>query len=156
MYLETLITEIIELISSTRYLCYENLVKKINNPQLRAKRYWSIIKTFYIKKNPTNSILLIGNMFVTNTKQNKFFTRVLIESWESWEIEQTVLESHGIFFFFKKSWEIHGIFIVCILEILIWLLLNTLLEVFVAESIKLTLFTYKDYCNHSLIGLDKF
>ena len=37
------------------------------------------------------------------------------ESWESWEceIEQTVWESHGIFFF-EKSWEINGIFISCI------------------------------------------
>ena len=33
------------------------------------------------------------------------------ESWGSWEIEQSESESHGIFFFFEKSWEIHGIFI---------------------------------------------
>ena len=66
------------------------------------------------------------------------------ESWESWEIEQTVWESHGIFFFCEKSWEIHGIFLSCIRENLIWLLLNTLLEVFVAESIKLIVFTCKD------------
>ena len=66
------------------------------------------------------------------------------ESWKSWEIEQTVRESHGFFFFFETSWEMHWIFISCILENLIWLLLNTLLEVFVAKSIKLTLFTYKD------------
>ena len=73
-----------------------------------------------------------------------YLYRVSTESWESWEIEQTVWKSHGIFFFFEKSWEVHGIFISCILENSIWLLLNTLLEVFVAESIKLTLFTNKD------------
>ena len=64
----------------------------------------------------------------------KYYDRVSTESWESWkswEIEQTV-------------WESHGIFLSCILENSISLLLNTLLEVFVAESIKLTLFTYKD------------
>ena len=77
----------------------------------------------------------------------KYYDRVSTESWESWkswEIEQTVWERHGIFFFFEKSWEVHGIFISCILENSISLLLNTLLEVFVAESINLTLFTYKD------------
>ena len=63
-----------------------------------------------------------------------FQGRVSTESWQSWEsweweIEQTV-------------WEIHGVFISCILENSIWFLLNTLLEVCVAESIKLTLLTY--------------
>ena len=65
------------------------------------------------------------------------------ESWVSWKIEQAVWESHEIFLFFEKSWEIHRIFICCILENSIWFLLNTLLEVFVAEFIRLTLFTYK-------------
>ena len=55
MFLETLITEINELISSTKKLYYENLVKKVNNPLLQAKTYWSILKTFYNEKNPNNS-----------------------------------------------------------------------------------------------------
>ena len=38
--LETLITEINKLISSTRNLYYENLVKKLNNPLLQAKTYY--------------------------------------------------------------------------------------------------------------------
>ena len=57
------------------------------------------------------------------------------ESWESWEIEQTV-------------WETHGIFISCILENSIWLLPNTLSEVFVAESIRISAiiqYAYKRY-----------
>ena len=38
--LETLITEINKLISSTRNLYYENLAKKLNNPLLQAKTYY--------------------------------------------------------------------------------------------------------------------
>ena len=49
-FLETLITEISELISSTKNLYYENLAKKLNNPLLQAKTYWSILKTFYNEK----------------------------------------------------------------------------------------------------------
>ena len=37
VFLETLITEINELISSAKNLSYENLPKKINNPPLKAK-----------------------------------------------------------------------------------------------------------------------
>ena len=86
-------------------------------------------------------------MFLTVVYYLLYFIRLSTESWESWEsweIEQIVWESHGIFFFCEKSWEIHGIFLSCIRENLIWLLLNTLLEVFVAESIKLIVFTCKD------------
>ena len=46
VFLETLITEINELISSTKNLYYENLERKLNNPLLQAKTYWSILKTF--------------------------------------------------------------------------------------------------------------
>ena len=45
VFLETFITEINELISSTKNLYHENLVKKLNNPLLQAKTYWSILKT---------------------------------------------------------------------------------------------------------------
>ena len=48
--LETFIAELNELISSAKDLCYENLGKKLNNPLLQAKAYWSILKTFYKEK----------------------------------------------------------------------------------------------------------
>ena len=59
---------------------YENLAKKLNNPLLQAKRYWSIIKTFCNEKQiPLILLLLIDNMFVTDIQTkvnffNKFFT----------------------------------------------------------------------------------
>ena len=34
-------------LSSTKDLYYENLAKKLTNPLLQAKTYWSILKTFY-------------------------------------------------------------------------------------------------------------
>ena len=46
VFLEALITDINELISSTKNLYYESLAKKLNNPLLQAKTYWSILKTF--------------------------------------------------------------------------------------------------------------
>ena len=48
--LETLITEFNKLVSTTKALCYENLGKKLNNPLLQAKTYWSILKRFYNDK----------------------------------------------------------------------------------------------------------
>ena len=45
-FLENLIAELNGLISSY----YENLGKKLNNPLLQAKTYWSILKTFYNDK----------------------------------------------------------------------------------------------------------
>ena len=47
VFLEALIADINELISSTKNLYYENLAKKLNNPLLQAKTYWYILKTFY-------------------------------------------------------------------------------------------------------------
>ena len=47
VYLENLIIELNELISFTKALYYENLAKKLNNPLLQAKTYWSIFKTLY-------------------------------------------------------------------------------------------------------------
>ena len=41
VFLETLITEINELISSTKNFYYENLAIKLNNPLLQAKTYYS-------------------------------------------------------------------------------------------------------------------
>ena len=53
---EKLITELNDLIFSTKTLHYENLAKKLNNPLFQTRTYWSILKTFYnYKKNPANS-----------------------------------------------------------------------------------------------------
>ena len=79
VFTETLITEINDLITSTKNLYYKNLAKKLNNPLLQAKTYWSILKTFYNdKKNSYNSPLLIDDKFVTDIQTkanifNKFF-----------------------------------------------------------------------------------
>ena len=79
VFLESLITELNELISSTKTLYYENLAKKLNNPLLQAKTYWSILKTFYNdKKIPLIPPLLIEDKFVTDIQTkanifNKFF-----------------------------------------------------------------------------------
>ena len=40
--LETLITELNELIATTKALYYENLVKKLNNLLLQAKTFWLV------------------------------------------------------------------------------------------------------------------
>ena len=77
--LKALITELNDLISSTKTLYYENLAKKLNNPLLQAKTYWSIFKTFYNdKKIPLIPPLLIDDKFVTDIRTkanifNKFF-----------------------------------------------------------------------------------
>ena len=79
VFLENLITEINELISSTKNLYYESLAKKLNNPLLQAKTYWSILKSFYNEKNPPIiPPLLVDNNFVTDIQTkanifNKFF-----------------------------------------------------------------------------------
>ena len=77
--LETLITELNELIVTTKALYYENLGKKLNNLLVQAKTYWSILKTFYNgKKIPLIPPLLVNDKFVTDMKTkadifNKFF-----------------------------------------------------------------------------------
>ena len=79
MMIETLITEINDLITSTKDLYYNNLVKRLNNPLLQAKTHWSILKTFYSdKKIPIIPPLLIDDKFVTDIQTkanifNKFF-----------------------------------------------------------------------------------
>ena len=80
--------------------------------------------------------------YVRNILDHSFYTFEVMTHFVAEESSLNITgcpQSCGIFFFFEKSWEIHGIFASCILENSIWLLLNTLLEVFVAESIKLTL-----------------
>ena len=77
--LKALVNELNELISLTKTLFFGNLVKKLNDPLLQAKTYWSILKTFYNDK----TILLvppflIHDKFVTDIQTkanicNKFF-----------------------------------------------------------------------------------
>ena len=67
--LEKLITELNDLIFSTKTLYYENLAKNLNNPLLQTKPYWSILKTFYNdKKVPKIPPLLEDDKFVTDMK----------------------------------------------------------------------------------------
>ena len=67
------------MIDTTKTLYYENLGKKLNNPLLQAKTYWSILKTVYNgKKIPLIPPLLVSDKFVTDMKTkadifNKFF-----------------------------------------------------------------------------------
>ena len=72
---QILITELKELVSTTKALYYEKLGKELNNPLLQAKPYWSILKTFYNgKKIPLIPPLLVDDKFVTDmkTKANIF------------------------------------------------------------------------------------
>ena len=77
--LEKLITELNDLIFSTKTLYYENLAKKLNNPLLQTKTYWSILKTFHNDKIiPLIPPLLEDDKFVTDIKTkadifDKFF-----------------------------------------------------------------------------------
>ena len=79
MFIETLIAELNDLISHTKDLHCENLAKKLNNPLLQAKTYWSILKSFYNDtKVPLTPPLLIDDKFVTDIQTktnilNKFF-----------------------------------------------------------------------------------
>ena len=72
--LETLITELNELIATTEALYCENLAEILSNPLLQAKTYWSILKTFYNgKKIPLIPPLLVRDKFVTNMKTKAVF-----------------------------------------------------------------------------------
>ena len=79
LFLESIVNELNELISSTKALYYENPAKKLNNPLLQVKTYWSILKTFYNdKKIPLIPPLLVDDKFVTDIQMkanifNKFF-----------------------------------------------------------------------------------
>ena len=57
----------------------ENLERKLNNPFIQTKVYWSILKTFYNKKNiPLIPPLFVKDRFVIDIKKkanifNSFF-----------------------------------------------------------------------------------
>ena len=66
MFIESLIAEPYNLISYAKNLYHENLAKNSNNSLLQAKRYWSILKSYYNdRKVPLIPPLLIDNEFVT-------------------------------------------------------------------------------------------
>ena len=77
--IERLGNELSELISQTKALYYENPARKLNNPLMRAKTYWSILKTFYNDKKILLILPpLIDDKFGTDIKTkanifNKFF-----------------------------------------------------------------------------------
>ena len=81
--LETLITELNELIVTTKALHYENLGKKLNNLLVQAKTYWSILKTFYNgKKNLLIPPLLVNDKFVTDMKTKEdIFNKLFAEQY---------------------------------------------------------------------------
>ena len=69
VFIESLIAELNDLISYTKDLYYESLAKKLNNPLLQAKTYWSILKSFYNdRKVPLIPPLLIDDKFVTDIR----------------------------------------------------------------------------------------
>ena len=55
VFLEHLINELNEIISSKKDFYYENLAKKLNNPVLQEKTYCSVIKTFHSDKKSRQS-----------------------------------------------------------------------------------------------------
>ena len=81
MFFETIANELNELISSTKALYYDNLAKKLNNPLLQAKTYWSILKTFYNdKKIPLIPPLLVDDKFVTDIHEKaNVFKKIFAE-----------------------------------------------------------------------------
>ena len=55
VFIEASLTEINDLIISTKDLYYKNLVKRLNNPLLQAKTYGQFLKLFIMTKNSYNS-----------------------------------------------------------------------------------------------------
>ena len=78
-FIESLIAELNDVSCYTKYLCYGNPAKKLNNPLLQAKTYWSIVTSFYNDRNVALiPPLLIDDKFVTDiqikiSSFNKFF-----------------------------------------------------------------------------------
>ena len=65
--LQNLAIEILELISIRKEEYYNNLSKKLNDPNTSAKTYWSILKSYY-KGNrvPLIPPLLVNNKIVSD------------------------------------------------------------------------------------------
>ena len=77
--LQEVTNEVSKIISKRKEEYHYHLASKLNNPSTSAKRYWSILKTFYNgKKVPLIPPLQIGNTLVSDFKKtsnifNKFF-----------------------------------------------------------------------------------
>ena len=77
--LQTILTELSEMILKRKEDCYSTLSDKLNDPHTIAKSYWSILKTLYNgKKIPLIPPILISNKLVSNFKEkanhfNTFF-----------------------------------------------------------------------------------
>ena len=67
VFIESLVNEINDLVSNAKNLYYNKLAKRLKNPLLPAKTYWSILKTIYNDKNVLLiPPLLIDDKFVTD------------------------------------------------------------------------------------------
>ena len=79
--LQTITRGLTEAVSNSKYVYYERLANKLNDPNTSAKTYWSIIKTLFNgKKVPVIPPLLVNNKLVTNFKDkanifNDFFSK---------------------------------------------------------------------------------
>ena len=79
--LEESVRNLNDLILQTKTSYYENLGRKLNDPTLQSKTYWSILKGFYNgKRVPVIPPLLVNNKFVTDFKAkanifNDFFSK---------------------------------------------------------------------------------
>ena len=75
------VSEVSQLIEKSKDEYYYRLGKRLNDPSMRAKSYWTILKTFYNKrKSPVIILLLVNNSFVTDFKEkanlfNEFFCK---------------------------------------------------------------------------------
>ena len=67
--LEESVRNLNDLILQTKTSYYENLGRKLNDPTLQSKTYWSILKGFYNgKRVPVIPPLLVNNKLVTDFK----------------------------------------------------------------------------------------
>ena len=74
--------ELINIITSSKENFYNNLAKKLNDPNISNKTYWSIMKTFiYRKKNPIIPPLLVNNNLISNfRKKANIFNDILFNN----------------------------------------------------------------------------
>ena len=75
------VSEVSQLIEKSKDEYYDRLGKRLNDPSKSAKSYWTILKTFYNKREiPLIPPLLVNNSFVTDFKEkanlfNEFFCK---------------------------------------------------------------------------------
>ena len=75
--------EVSRLIGKSKDEYYYRLGKRLNDPSISAKSYWTILKTFYNKRKiPLIPPLLVNNSFVTDFKEkanlfNEFFLQTM-------------------------------------------------------------------------------